>query len=108
MNTNPTAITGPPPVSNQQAGSGPGGLRRAWHNIRARMLAGLMLVLPILITLWLLYWLYSTLEKFVIDPLALLVLWKVGGGPPGSTLPHWFETYAAPVVAIVLALLLLY
>jgi uncharacterized membrane protein len=72
------------------------------------MLAGLMLALPIVITLWVIYWLYSTLEKYVIDPLALLVLWIVRGGQPGTTLPYWFETYAAPVIAIPPALLLMY
>jgi uncharacterized membrane protein len=67
-----------------------------------------MLVLPILITVWVIYWLYSTLEKYVIDPLALLVLWKVRGGQADVELPFWFETYAAPLIAILLAVLLLY
>jgi uncharacterized membrane protein len=67
-----------------------------------------MLVLPLLISLWVVYWLYSTLEKYVIDPLALLVLWKVRGGKPDVALPFWFETYAAPLIAILLAGLLLY
>jgi uncharacterized membrane protein len=52
--------------------------------------------------------LYSHLEKYVIDPLALLVLWQVQGHRPDTELPYWFETYAAPVIAIVIALVLLY
>jgi uncharacterized membrane protein len=67
-----------------------------------------MLVLPILITFWVVYWLYSTLEKYVIDPLALLVLGKVRAGQPNLELPYWFETYAAPLIGILIALLLLY
>jgi uncharacterized membrane protein len=51
---------------------------------------------------------YSTLEKYVIDPLALLVLWQVRGGQPDTKLPFWFETYAAPLIGILIALGLLY
>jgi uncharacterized membrane protein len=95
-------------MANPQANADPSMLRSAWHSIRGRILGGLMLVLPILITLWVIYWLYSTLEKYVIDPLALLVLWKVRGGQPDTELPYWFETYAAPLIGILLALVLLY
>src|SRR6516162_11463246 len=78
--------------------------RRTWHGIRGRILGGLLFVLPILITLWVIYWIYSTLEKYVIDPLALFVLWKFRGGQADVELPYWFETYAAPPIAIVFAL----
>jgi uncharacterized membrane protein len=43
----------------------------------------------------------------VIDPLALVVLWKVQGRSD-TELPYWFENYAAPVIAILIALVLLY
>ena len=72
------------------------------------MIGGLLLVLPILITLWLIGWLYSNLEKHVIDPLALLVFWKFRHGQDDAALPYWFETYAAPIIAIIIALTLLY
>ena len=75
--------------------------------IRARMFAGLVLVFPILITFWVVYWMYSSLETNVIDPLARLVLWK-GQRLSDTELPYWFETYAAPVIAILIALALLY
>jgi uncharacterized membrane protein len=67
-----------------------------------------LLVLPILITLWVIHWLYSTLEAYLIDPLAQLVLWKVRRGQPDTELPYWFETYAAPPIAVLIALVLLY
>jgi uncharacterized membrane protein len=86
----------------------PGAFRAAWHGIRGRILGGLLLVLPVLVTVWVIYWLYAGLEKYVIDPLALLVLWLVRGRRPDTALPFWFETYAAPLIAIVTALLLLY
>ena len=108
MDATPTAASGPPVTTDPQAGPAPGALRRAWHGIRGRVLGGLLLVLPILITLWVIYWLYSSLEKYVIDPLALLVLWLVQGRRPDTELPFWFETYAAPLIAIVIALVVLY
>jgi uncharacterized membrane protein len=72
------------------------------------MFGGLLVVLPILITVWVIYWLYSSLEKYVIDPLVLLVIWLAEGRRPDTTLPFWFEHYAAPLIAIVVALVLLY
>jgi uncharacterized membrane protein len=81
-------------------------LRRAWLSIRARLLGGLLLILPVLITFWVIHWLYSSLEKYVIDPFALLVLRQVR--QPDTELPYWFETYAAPCIAILIVLLLLY
>jgi uncharacterized membrane protein len=67
-----------------------------------------MLLLPILITFWVIHWLYSALEKFLIEPLARLVIWKVRGVQGDVELPYWFETYAAPLIGVVIALLLLY
>ena len=79
-----------------------------WQRIKGRILGGLLIVLPILITLWVFHWLYSSLETKVIDPLALVVLWKVRRGQADVELPYWFETYAAPVIAIIVVLVLLY
>jgi hypothetical protein len=108
MDTKPTATTGAQGVPEPQAAVPPTGLRRVWLAVRARLLGGFLLVLPILITFWVIYWLYSSLEKYVIDPLALLVLWQVEGYRPDTKLPYWFETYAAPLIAIVIAVVLLY
>jgi uncharacterized membrane protein len=67
-----------------------------------------MLLLPILITFWVIHWLYSALEKYLIEPLARLVIWKARGVQADVELPYWFETYAAPLIGVVIALLLLY
>src|SRR5262245_20233121 len=107
MDSAPTAVPGSPGIPDPQADSAPGPFRRTWHGIRGRILGGLLLVLPILITLWVIHWLYSGLEKYVIDPLALLVL-RQARSQPDTELPVWFETYAAPLIAVVIALLLLY
>jgi uncharacterized membrane protein len=108
MDPNPNAVPGPPGNPDPRAESVPAVLRWAWQSLRGRILGGLFLVLPILITVWAIQWLYSGLEKYVIDPLALLVLWQVRRGQPDTELPHWFETYAAPLIAILIALVLLY
>jgi uncharacterized membrane protein len=108
MNDKPTAAPSPASIPDSRTDSAPAGLRSVWHGIRGRIFGGLLLALPILITLWIIHWLYSGLEKYVIDPLALLVLWLVQGYRPDTELPFWFETYAAPVIAIIVALVLLY
>jgi uncharacterized membrane protein len=100
--------TKPPGVPVSQGNPSPAALRRVWLSIRGRILGGLLLVLPILVTVLAISWLYSTLEKPVIDRLATLVLWKVHQGPGEPALPFWFETYAAPVLGIIIALVLLY
>ncbi len=102
------AVPGPSGVPEPQANAGLPPLGSISQSIKGRMLGGLLLVLPILITAWLIHWFYSGLEKYVIDPIALLVLWQIRGHENDTTLPVWFETYVAPVIAIVIALLLLY
>src|SRR5262245_30569424 len=106
MNSNPTAGAGP--SGTQKIGPDLPKHRALLQHIKGRMIGGLLLILPVLITLWVIYWLYSTLEKSVVDPIALLVLWKARRGQAETELPYWFETYAAPVIAIVLVLVLLY
>jgi uncharacterized membrane protein len=108
MDTMPTAPAGPPGIPDPRAEAAPTALRKAWRSIRGRILGGLMLVMPVLITVWIIYWLYSILERHLIDPLARLVLWKIQGGQPDAELPYWFEAYAAPLIGILIALLLLY
>jgi uncharacterized membrane protein len=64
--------------------------------------------MPFLITFWIIRWIYSILEKNIIDPLAMVILWKLKWTTSSTELPYWFETYAAPLVSIVIALALLY
>jgi len=108
MSSNSAGKSGPAQVSGKQSDAALPERSSLGQRIKGRMLGGLLMVLPILITLWLFHWMYSTLEKAVIDPLALMVLWKVRRGQADVELPHWFETYAAPLIAIVLVLMLLY
>jgi uncharacterized membrane protein len=81
---------------------------RARRSIRDRIIGGLILAMPLLLTIWIITWLYSILEQKLIDPLAGLLLWKIRWTASRTELPYWFETYAAPVLALVLALVLMY
>jgi uncharacterized membrane protein len=62
--------------------------------------------MPIVITVAIIVWLYMTVVKLVIDPIVWGLLWKIHWAT-SSGVPDWFETYVAPVIAILLALALL-
>ena len=81
---------------------------RPRRTIRDRILGGLILAMPLLITIWIIGWLYSFLEQKLIDPLAGFLLWKLKWTTSSTELPYWLEAYVAPLVAIVLALAVLY
>jgi uncharacterized membrane protein len=83
-------------------------LRLVWRGIRTRLVEGLLVILPLLVTFWIIRWMYRGLETYVIDPLAVLVLWKSRQIKGAPQLPYWFETYAAPLISIFLALVILY
>jgi uncharacterized membrane protein len=106
----PAPNTAPEPHHNHESGAGGHlqGTVKVWSAIRGRILAGILLILPILITFWAIYSLYSALEKYVIGPLGQLILWKARWVQEDAALPYWFETYAAPLLALVSALLLVY
>jgi uncharacterized membrane protein len=72
------------------------------------MFQGLLVLLPVLITFWIIHWLFTGLLKYVIDPLAVLVIWKARQLQSAPDLPYWFETYVAPVISVFLALVILY
>src|SRR5262245_36069083 len=107
MDAKPTA--GPGRLGAGDFQVDPAGLPpRAPRGIRERIIGGIILAMPLLLTLWIITWLYSILEQKVIDPLAGLFLWKLKWTTSSSELPYWFETYAAPLIALALALALFY
>jgi uncharacterized membrane protein len=108
MDSQPTAVAAPSAAPERQGPSALTPLGRIWRNIGDRIIGGLILVLPFLITFWIIRWLYSTLEVNIIDPLAMLVLWKLKWTTSSTELPYWCETFVAPLIAILLALTLLY
>jgi uncharacterized membrane protein len=108
MDTSPTAVPNRPAGTDLRVDSLPERRRKGPHNIRDRIVGGLLLAMPLLITLWLIGWLYSILETKLIDPLAGLLLWKLKWTTSSTELPYWFETYVAPIIAITVILILLY
>jgi uncharacterized membrane protein len=86
-------------------------LRAPADAIKTRIISGLFLALPITITISIIYWLFTTLQAFLLDPIAHLVVLLIGnragagGAPP---LPYWWERYISPLIAIGLVLVLLY
>ncbi len=82
--------------------------KKIWKDLCDGVLGGLVLMMPFLITFWIIRWIYSILEYNVIDPLAMLILWKLKWTTSSTELPYWFETFAAPLVSLVIALALLY
>jgi uncharacterized membrane protein len=87
--------------------------RSPLQGLRNRLVSGLVFGLPIIITFWIVYWLLLTLERFILDPLAGLVnrlqAW-IRDYPALQTLdlPDWWYNIASPVLAILLALAILY
>lgn len=83
-----------------------GYLQAQLDQIRARIFGGLLFMLPIAITFWIISYVYALLRGLVLDPLAQLVRYLVGVEP--SILPRWWVTFASPVLAALLALTILY
>lgn len=78
--------------------------------VRSRIMGGVMIVSPIAITIFIIHWLYTTLNSIVIAPVARLFVWAITQeaalGP--DVLPVWFKDWLAPLIAIVIVLALLY
>jgi uncharacterized membrane protein len=102
----------PPPgaVKRQQPGFSLGSVL---SSVRARLISGLIFSLPIVITFWIVYWIFLTLERFLLNPLASLVnrihAWmRDYPALQELDLPDWWYNIGSPVMAILLALTILY
>jgi uncharacterized membrane protein len=71
------------------------------------VLSGLLLAMPLVITFWILFQLYSILRSAILDPIAQLVTRLVASGHGGAP-PAWWMQWVAPFVAIGLIILILY
>jgi uncharacterized membrane protein len=106
MDTNQPAASNGPNLPTDSTPTQP----KQQRSIRDRIIGGLLLAMPLLITLWIIGWLYSILDHYVIQPLAGVIMLKLHWTTSlrKEDLPDWFEYFVAPVIAIVLALLILY
>jgi uncharacterized membrane protein len=105
------ATPGLPPTGD--GSKAPRAKRSFFSAVQGRLVGGLVFALPIVITFWIVYWLLLTIQKFLLDPLAGLVnrlqAW-IRNSPALQSLdlPEWWYQIASPVLAILLALTLLY
>jgi uncharacterized membrane protein len=75
------------------------------------LISGLIFSLPIVITFWIVYWIFLTMQRFVLTPLAGLVNRihsLMRDNPALVELPSWWFNVASPLLAIFLALGILY
>ena len=93
-------VAPPRPIESGKAGGGV-------HAIRTRIVSGLILALPIVLTFWIIYWLYSSLKQLILDPIAWAITYLLNVNEIGD-LPRWWNQFAAPLVSIILVLLVLY
>lgn len=77
-------------------------------SIRARILSGLFLALPLLITGWIIFRLYSLFRGYVLDPFFLFVSDLRQRDTFYATMPEWWDHLVAPAFAILLVLASLY
>jgi uncharacterized membrane protein len=104
MNASPIPPNGPhrPRVLDGQAA-----LHALVDSMRTRIISGLILALPIALTFWIIYQLYLTLNKAILEPatgvVRILLGYREGFNPNGT-----WERYVSPLIAIVLVASLLY
>jgi uncharacterized membrane protein len=84
------------------------GFRGVISSIQSRIVGGLVLALPIVLTFWIIYWLYETLKQAVLDPMARLVRYLFGREGIHAPLDFWWDQVVSPAIAIVLVLTFLY
>jgi uncharacterized membrane protein len=82
-----------------------GAIRALGYAVRARIVSGLIAALPIALTFWIVYWLYSTLKQFVLDPAIEVVRYFLGHQGLADTILY---RYASPAIAVALVLSVLY
>lgn len=82
-------------------------IRRIRESFQARIIGGLIFALPIVITFWIVYWIYSTLQRIILDPTAGFIR-HLAGLEDQLGLPYWWRVIASPLIAIGLALVFLY
>lgn len=75
--------------------------------IRTRVLSGLLLALPIAITIWIILQIYLTLQGLLLNPTARLIA-LLFGVEISERLPRWWVDFVAPLIGVGLAIVLLY
>jgi uncharacterized membrane protein len=98
----PPQPNGPPSTSHLNE---IGALHALLNAVRTRIMSGLVLALPIVLTFWIIYWLYITLTQAFLDPMAQAI-GSLFHSPWAQTL--WWKRVVNPMIAVVLVLSFLY
>jgi uncharacterized membrane protein len=97
----------PPPDHRPTALDEVGALRALGDAIRTRVVSGLILALPIALTFWIIYQIYLALNNAILGPASEGVRWLLGFRPGFNPDGVWARFFS-PLIAVVLALGLLY
>lgn len=84
-----------------------GAVRALFVAIRNRIVSGLLLVLPAILTFVVLGYLYRTITTWVLNPVASRIA-GLASSRLSVDLPEWWVNYFAPVLAVILILAILY
>jgi len=79
-----------------------------FRRIRNRIIAGLFVSLPVLITFLVISYIVNILVTYIVGPIAYLLLMIVQWRVEEVELPWWVENIAAPVAAFVIVLVFLF
>ena len=82
------------------------GLKAALYSIRKRIVSGLVLGLPIVLTFWIVHWLYGSIKQRVLDPLFDMVRRLIGIN--GQTSSWFVYNVITPGITILVVLSALY
>lgn len=80
-------------------------LRAGLRLVKNRVIGGIVLALPIVVTFFILYKLFTTFQDFLILPVAG---WVMTLAEQRASLPPWFGQFGAPAIAVVVILAILY
>ncbi len=78
-----------------------------------QMISGLIVTLPIVITVWIVYWIFTTIQSLLLNPTAKVInfihAWMINSSTfKELELPLWWYNVASPALAIVIAIGILY
>ncbi|MDA7950870.1 MAG: DUF502 domain-containing protein [Pirellulaceae bacterium] len=114
-------------LANKQRNDSKGerGMKAAWGLIKTRILQGLIFVLPLAITYWIIAWCYQLLRDLVITPVSYFVVWVLDKTPQEEVVDDsekvadtgatelfgdfsWYEHLLVPGLAIIVVFIILY
>lgn len=81
-----------------------GAVSALYYAVRRRILSGLIAALPIVLTFWIIYWLYSTITEVILYPAIRAVRYVLGS----YGFPESVDRLLSPPIALALALFFLY